>query len=305
MSHLVPPLEIVPTTGHDLAPTLLLAFGNLGTREQAHRVENLVKQYRRGDLSLDGTFQARRDRQLVGSIFSHLREDGTAVIWPPCLMKEEPPETMRALLEATFDYCREKECRVAMLLHDRQADPEPTWLPYADSSSDLELVYLLAGAERFPSAPPESEIEFVPFQRRDLHRMAELVEQTYEGSRDCPELNGICRTGDVVAGYQKLGKFRPEHWYFVQYLKEDIGCLLLNDQPQGDHLELVYMGLVPSARGRGWSHPIVKQAFWTARCASRHHVLVSVDARNTPALQAYRRAGFSPCDRKKIYLRFF
>lgn len=305
MSHLIPPLEIVPTTGKDLAPTLLLAFGNLPADEQAHRVENLVKQHRRGKLSLEGTFQARRAGRMVGSIFSHVRDDNTAVLWPPCLMNEEPEETMQTLLDACFEHCHQKGCRVAMLIHDRHSDPLPTWLPYAGCSRELELVYLLASEDTFPATPPETALQFVPFQRRDLHRMTEIVENTYRGSLDCPEVNGLCHTQDVVAGYQKLGKFRPEYWFFVQNHGEDIGCLLLNDQPHGDHLELVYMGFAPEFRRRGWSIDIVNHALWTARKAGRKHVLVSVDARNNPALIAYYRAGFIAWDRKKVHLRFF
>ena len=40
--------------------------------------------------------------------------------------------------------------------------------------------------------------------------------------------------------------------------------LLLADHPKARHWELMYMGLVPEVRGRGWGRQIARYAQWLA-----------------------------------------
>ena len=91
-----------------------------------------------------------------------------------------------------------------------------------------------------------------------------LVERTYEGTLDCTALNGVRDIDDVINGYQATGVFRPENWLFVRSGGQDVGVLLLADHPQARHWELMYMGLVPEVRGRGWGRQIARYAQWLA-----------------------------------------
>ena len=74
----------------------------------------------------------------------------------------------------------------------------------------------------------------------------------------------------------------------------DVGCLLIADWPQNDQWELIYMGVVPEARGRGYGVAVVRQAQWLAGCAGRQRLVLAVDTANEPAMRVYAAAGFSP-----------
>ena len=74
---------------------------------------------------------------------------------------------------------------------------------------------------------------------------------------------------DVIAGYRATGVFRAENWLIVQHDGQDVGVLILADHPQARHWELVYMGLVPEARGCGWGREITQHAQTLAERAQR------------------------------------
>jgi len=80
--------------------------------------------------------------------------------------------------------------------------------------------------------------------------------------------------------------------------------LLLADHPSARHWELVYMGLVPEARGRGWGRQITQHAQLMARRAGVDRIVLAVDAANSPALEMYRAAGFEKWDRRHVLVRF-
>jgi ribosomal protein S18 acetylase RimI-like enzyme len=130
------------------------------------------------------------------------------------------------------------------------------------------------------------------------------LEQTYEGTLDCPALNGVRRLEDVVEGYRATGSFRTENWLIARESGRDIGVLLLTDHPSARHWELMYMGVVSAARGRELGRQITRHALWLARCADVERVVLAVDAANRPALAMYERAGFAAWDRRSVFVRF-
>jgi ribosomal protein S18 acetylase RimI-like enzyme len=77
----------------------------------------------------------------------------------------------------------------------------------------------------------------------------------------------------------------------------------LADHPQEENWELVYMGLVPSARGNGWGREVVRHAQWLTRQAGRPRLVLAVDAANHPAVAMYTCAGFRAWGRRRVYLK--
>jgi ribosomal protein S18 acetylase RimI-like enzyme len=77
--------------------------------------------------------------------------------------------------------------------------------------------------------------------------------------------------------------------------------LLLADHPDSQQTELVYCGLAPDWRGRGWGLQITRRAQWAARCDSRQRLMLAVDAANRHALAIYAEAGFRAYDRRRVF----
>lgn len=142
--------------------------------------------------------------------------------------------------------------------------------------------------------------------RGDLHpRLSALVERTYEGSRDCPELDGVRAIDDILAGYRETGEFATERWLIAVRNGRDVACLLLADHPADDQWELVYLGVAPEFRGQGLGLVLTRHALAMTRRAGRQQLVLAVDAANDPATAIYRRAGFTAWERRIIFLRRF
>jgi mycothiol synthase len=165
-----------------------------------------------------------------------------------------------------------------------------------------DLLYLAADVGNATTRPALS-FEFESFTPQAESRLIELLDRTYIGTLDCPRIDGLRKTADVVAGYKSVGEFRPELWQIVRQDGADIGCLLINVHPDVKHGELVYMGLVPEVRGRGWGLLLAEHALWLARQANCDRVVLAVDAANQPAIRQYFLAGFSQFDVRAVWIR--
>ena len=82
-----------------------------------------------------------------------------------------------------------------------------------------------------------------------------------------------------------------------------MGCLLVNLHPDVNHAEIVYLGLIPEVRGRGWGLLLTRRAQQLARERHCERVVLAVDAANEPAARLYADAGFSQFDRRAIWIR--
>jgi ribosomal protein S18 acetylase RimI-like enzyme len=167
-----------------------------------------------------------------------------------------------------------------------------------------DLLYLSCEAGHFNvTAPSNTELVFVPYEDSQRARFSQVIEQTYERTLDCAALNGVRRMEDVLDGYRATGTFRAENWLIVCSAGQDVGVLLLADHVEAKHCELMYMGLVPEARGRGRGREIVRHAQKLAHRARAERIVLAVDAVNEPALAMYRSAGFEVWDRRAVYVR--
>jgi ribosomal protein S18 acetylase RimI-like enzyme len=143
----------------------------------------------------------------------------------------------------------------------------------------------------------------VPLDVRFTSRLTATLLETYEGTLDCPELNGTRTSAELVPETAQAG----EHYLAYDPTRPDnpVGVVSLAVGAEPGAVDLSYVGVVPSARGRGYGSALV--AFAIAE-AARHRagaVIVSVDARNGPALRLYRRHGFVETERRGVWLLHF
>jgi RimJ/RimL family protein N-acetyltransferase len=157
----------------------------------------------------------------------------------------------------------------------------------------------------FPTQQPDGRLEFEPWSPAKEDRLARLVEATYAGTLDCPEMNNLRRTEDVLAGYRATGTFVPERWLFARLDGHDVGCLLLADHAAAGNMELVYMGVIPASRGKALGKELCLYAQWLTRQAGRTRLVAAVDAANLPAIRIYASVGFRAWDSRVVYLRRF
>lgn len=136
----------------------------------------------------------------------------------------------------------------------------------------------------------------------DSNDFAKIVEETYEGTLDVPELNGIRSTHNTIEGYASCVRESHLPWWVVVENNVPVGCLLLC--PHANELvELVYLGLIASARGRGLGGRILE---FVETWASQHgasRIVAAVDQRNHHALQIYEKAGYVEFSRANAWIK--
>ena len=299
------PLEIVRCPPELLGEALSLALCDLAPSQRREVAKDLLAIDGAAQLASEPLFIARRGGEVRGAAWGQRQSGNIAVFWPPQVVPGEDTQTGVSLAEG-----------VIRALDDAAVDLVQALLPAPDAHTiDVllqvgfrhlaDLLYLACEAARFPVAAPEPcEVEFESYTTSQRERLLRLIEQTYEGTLDCTALDGVRDLDDVVNGYEATGAFRPENWQFVRHGGEDVGVLLLADHPQARHWELMYMGLIPAVRGRGWGRQIARYAQWLARGARVERILVAVDAANSPAADVYRATGFEIWERRSVYLRF-
>jgi len=298
------PLEVIPCPPNRRIEALSLVLYEIAPSQRREIAGELISPRSDNDSQDDGLFVAMRGDVLCGAVWVQPQPGNTAVLWPPKRVAGEPRQAAFPLLQAAVDWLDSTAIGMAQVLLPTRDGPDAPLLESVGFSHLAELMYLTCESVRFPVEPlPKPELQFVPYEERERQRLCNLIEQTYVESLDCPALNGARGIDDVVAGYRATGLFRPEYWQFVRHEGNDVGVLVLADHPSARHWELVYMGLVPNARGHGWGRQITQHAQSLARLANVERIVLAVDAANSPAFEMYRAAGFEKWDRRHVFVR--
>jgi mycothiol synthase len=289
----------------NLVPTALELVLRELTPDQRHAILGLFDVDQRDNSLRDGLFIAEWEGVLCGAAWGQRQPGNTAILWLPQLTTPTPPDVAADLTSAVVDSLDRSgiEMTQALLLDTASASAGP--LESTGFQRLAELVYLSCDTQTSPDQPHDfRELAFVPYDDAKRQRLVAVIERTYEATLDCAAMNGKRQMDDVLDGYRATGVFRPENWLIIERAGRDIGVLLVAEEPAAGHCELVYMGIVPEARGKGFGVWIARHAVQMARVANADRIVLAVDAANVPALEMYARAGFTTWDRRVVYVRF-
>lgn len=253
-----------------------------------------------GEDAWDGLFVARVCDEIRGAVWVQVAPGRTAVVWPPAVADPVSPPLMRFAAR----FLDERRIVLAqILMHpDSPLDLES----HAAGGFDwlVDLAYLALEREFFPSSIPHGDLAFVPAACEFPDRLAKVLLATYEETLDCPQLNGLRESADILAGYAAQGEFSPDHWFLVERPQgRDVGVLLLTAHGAGEIWELTYMGVLPELRGQGLGRQIVQFAASAAASGGAERLVLAVDDANGPGLAMYRAAGFVQWDRRAVFAR--
>jgi ribosomal protein S18 acetylase RimI-like enzyme len=295
-------LRIGPAALGQEEAALRLVFSDLPVEEQNQRLAIFREESQRGGPQ-SRLLTACLGAQLVGAIVWQLVPGKVGALYPPRTTGGKSSAIATALLTAACNQLQRAGAGMVqcLLRHDGKADKQ--LLVEAGFEHFGDLFYLVCEAVEFPQSAPSAELVFEPYRPAIHAEFAALVEATYEGTLDCPRMNGVRTIDETLDGYRGEGQCDPSRWLVVRRSGAVIGCLLLADYPDQENYELVYMGLVPAARGHGWGKRIARHAQWRAREAGRQRLVVAADAANLPALRMYTGVGFRVWDRRSVLVR--
>jgi ribosomal protein S18 acetylase RimI-like enzyme len=297
-------IELVPCPTQEVRNALELVLRDLMPEQRRSIAAQLVGEHADGS-PCDTLVVARRGNVLCGAAWGQLQPGKTAIFWVPQFASSTTAEVAVDLTRAVVRALDMADIEMTQaLLPDRSA-PIANTLESSGFYYLADLLYLSSIATSLSNASTESDgLNYVAYDGSKRERLIAILERTYEETLDCAAMNGKRQMDDVLDGYRASGVFRPENWLIVEREGQDVGVLLLAEDPAAALYELVYMGLVPEARGKGWGAQVARQAVRLASKSNAERVVLAVDAANSPALEMYGRAGFTAWDRRTVYVRF-
>ncbi len=178
--------------------------------------------------------------------------------------------------------------RLAVLAYLRRKVTEADARPVVESTSHY----------RARTAGPKGIVwkRWTAWRRR---KFARTIARTYEGSLDCPAMAGLRTAQDALETHRATGVFRAGAWHLAMEAREAVGVVLTSAvEGRGD---LVYLGVVPEARGRGVGRALLGQAIRDTARMGLVALTVAVDTRNGPAMRLYAGAGFKEVRRRLVW----
>lgn len=280
-----------------------LAYQCLPVSQREQAIAELCQAAALGERSRQGLLAAWRNDVVAGAVFTERHPGECATLWPPGVTERAPPSLADELLARALYWLEAKGVEMVQCVLATDSGDDAGRLQQAGFDHPCDLICLVSEADQFPTAPISASFAFERVTPRDIDDLAGIVEQTYENTLDCPALEAGRDCHKVLAGYQATCRGDLSNWFLLRAGQQRVGCLLLGHDAAGKTWELVYMGLAPSARGRGWGLEIVRHAQWLVAQQGGARLLLAVDAANQPAVRIYAAAGFTTWDRRSVFVK--
>ncbi len=208
------------------------------------------------------------------------------------------------LINEIAAYYRQRGFEFAQVLLDTAEHPLLPFYQAVQFQQMAELLYLQASAGRVARSLALPDGFFWTGYSATTHdQFAQTMSRSYIDSLDCPCLSGLRDIEDIIAGHKSAGEFNPSYWKLLCNNKNALGVLILAHLEGGEAMEVVYLGLVPSARGQDLADLLIRQAFSLSGAAGCQRIHLAVDSINAPALKLYYRHGFRRVQTRLALLR--
>lgn len=302
---------------------LRLLFARFPVEEQSARLRETLLAAERGSLNLDGlllaTLQSQPDDTQpqaedlpVGAALVMFQSDGIALVWPPVVSCGAADEI--AVEDALMtELCRRidaTDAKLAQSLLTPDDVVESKLLARYGFTHGADLFFLARTLQ--PTDEPfaasgsplaQRRITVETFDACNAERFASVLEQSYQHSLDCPDLKDFRSGAEALASHKLSGVFDPSAWSLYNIDGRDAGVLLLNEHPDQNAIELVYMGVTPDLRGIGLGREMLRRGLQLAAERSRAAMFLAVDCKNTYANAVYAEFSFAELARRRVMLR--
>lgn len=303
-------IAVTPATDERRIPALRLLFARFPVDEQQTRLHDALAASERGTLDLTHLLLAEMEGMPVGSALVMLQTDGIALVWPPVVSCGATDSTvvedvlMREICH-TIDHGSARLSQCLLALDD---DAETAILSRHGFERATDMFFLARAISSADATDADrndglTRIDVEPYRPENAERFARLIESTYQGSLDCTYLNGIRSGSEAIVSHKLSGKFDPARWGLYSVDGVDAGVMLLNDHPDQDAVELVYLGVSPTARGRGLGRRMLRQGLADSALRGQAVIFLAVDCENRFANSLYSEFEFAELARRRVLLR--
>lgn len=308
-------LRIVPATGGRLRPALELLFSEWPADARAARIAQIQREIEDEEFDPEDMLVAEIDAQPVGVQLTILRDDDVGMVWPPVVDSALLKRTSRLAIEAIEDELLREVARqldaagawIGQALLEPNQSREHSAMQRNGFARLTELRFFeqpLTADLSWPRPAKRLPLSYEPY-RRSHNRQAfvNVLEATYRGSLDCPEFNGVRDGQQSLKNHEAVSSFKPDMWRLYRLAGADVGILLMTERPDQRAWEVLYLGVVQSARGCGIGRAMLLDALQSAHDAKMERLLIVADARNVPAVSLYESLGFRAVATRIAFVR--
>jgi len=235
-------------------------------------------------------------------VLSLLLPGRTALLMLAPATDDDARQSLRASLRSAVEDCERRALHYAQALTEVGDAAAASALVDTGFRRIATLIYLEATSAAVRRRPPRGAA-WRTVDALDEAAIHGLLESTYAGSADCPELNGLRPLPDVLASHRASGPYAPTLWEVLESDGRLVGCVWLSVVARTDALELVYMGVRHDCRRRGLGASLLSRAFELMRRHGAARITLAVDERNSAARRLYQRFGFDEVARREAFLR--
>lgn len=309
-------LRIVPATSERLRPALELLFSEWPADARAARIAEIQREIEDEDFDPEDMLVAEIDAQPVGVQLTILRDVDVGMVWPPVVDSALLKRTSRLASEVIEDELLSEAARhldaagawIGQALLEPNQSREHSAMQRNGFARLTELRFferrLTGKSSWWEKRAKPSPLSYVPY-RRSHNRQAfvNVLEGTYRGSLDCPEFNGVRDGQQSLKNHEAVSSFKPDMWRLYRLAGTDVGVLLMTERPDQQAWEVLYLGVVQSARGCGIGRAMLLDALQAAHDAKVERLLIVADARNVPAVSLYESLGFQAVATRIAFVR--
>jgi mycothiol synthase len=315
--------QIAPCPAEGRGAALEVLYRRVPEALRYRLIVEVLDEANRGEIDLSGLWIAReRDGRIIGALLTQPLAGKAAAVWAPEVMPSwRRPSLAAGLVQTALADLKARGFLLAQAVLDESAGfraardlkrggmPRVTELLYLERDTSLPLaidgceVTRRGCADVLRDCRRSTTFEWWSFEPGLESEFRAVLQATYSGSLDMPELSGARSLDDILESHRAAGRFVAERWRLgrIPGKPEEASVLLMAEVPGRDVWEIVYLGLTPSARGLGLGRDLLQHAIELARChVSR--LELAVDCRNIPAARLYQSAGFIARDRRTVHL---
>lgn len=292
----------------DCPPALLDAALTLIYSTHPHSDRDELVHDARRTLTLDSGLSIRialRDGTVLAALLFECR-GRTAALWPPCVssLLESPQQIGAKLVAETLSFLRARGIQLVQCLPpNAHASPLDQNLTLGGMHFVTELLSMRYSQDSDLAPQHETPFLWQALNADNRDQFRDTVAKCLLDTRDLPELQTVQSADDLLEPFQLIERERTIA-LLGSHGSLPAAIVMLVDDGDRAAIDVRFLGLIPSMRGRGLGRFIVDYALRTAQ-ARQPNVELAVDIRNTPAIRLYERAGFRRFERRPLYLAMF
>jgi ribosomal protein S18 acetylase RimI-like enzyme len=286
-------------------PALTFLYHRLPRGERERQLAQTLTAVDRGEISLENLLVATEFERIVGVVLAVRRPGGAAFLWPPVVIDGPTGfSAAQSLLEEIAQRADRQEVVFTQCLLDPSDDHGRAVLTRGGIPRITELILLSRSLPGKQAGHSDLGLTFDCYSGAAHADFARVVEETYQGSLDCPALARIRSGEQLLESHRATETFHPTLCRLYRLAGREIGIVLLAEHRDRNVWEVAYLGVVPAARGRGFGRALLSSTIDQVRESGRDAIEIAVDCENTPAIRLYDALGFEEQRRFAVHLRF-